>query len=178
MKLTLLIALVVLLQACGKHHGQPVPISDLGKPYTLHAGPAASANYDASNKGIYKGVTINAQDSSATFQFNIANNGPMYCLEYMDSVLRDSMVRYKIDPGTGLLQFPLQKDSSAIPTSGRFNTIFNSFKPYVSGNAWAAFWVESDGSSPMMNVNLNANQTLDAVLKERWDKQVDCFEGT
>jgi len=170
---------VLLLQACGKSHDQPAPISDIGKPYTLPAGPAANASYDASNKGVYKGVTINSQDSSASFQINIANNGQLInCLQYMDSVLRDSMVRYKIDPQAGLLLFPLQRDSSAIPASDRFITIFDSYRPYDWGNAWVGFNVMSDGSSPVMNVSLNSNQTLDAVLKETSNKQVYCFEGT
>lgn len=174
-----LLAVLLLLQACGKNHNQPTAVSDIGKPYTLPAGPAANASYDVSSKGIYKGVTINAQDSSASFQINIANNGQtINCLQYMDSVLRDSMVRYKIDPQAGLLLFPLQRDSSAIPASGRFIAIFDSYRPYDWGNAWVGFNVMSDGSSPLMNVNLNSNQTLDAVLKETSNKQVYCFEGT
>jgi len=177
MKTSILLFLPLLFLACGKNHDQPAPPTDLGKPYTLPAASAANPSYDASKKGIYKGVTINAQDSSATFQFNVANNGQVYCLEYMDSVLRDSLIRYKVDPATQLLQFPWQKDTSAISTSGRFYTVFASSLQNNSGNAWVQFGVESDGSSPVMNVNMNSNQTLDAVLKERSDKQVYCFEG-
>jgi len=181
MKPTSLLLVLLLLQACGKNHDQPAQPSDLGKPYTLPTSPAANSSYDASNTGVYKGVTINAQDSSATFQFNIANNSKtIYCLEYMDSVLRDSMVRYMIDPATQLAHWPLVKDTSSSPIQSgtRFYTVFASYSPNNMGNALVPFAVEGDGSSPAMNVTLSSNQTLDAILKERSGQQVYCFEGS
>ena len=171
--------LFLLLQACKKDHSTPPVVTDLGKPYPLPASPTANASYDASSAGIYKGVTINAQDSSATFQFNIANNDErVFALQYMYGLLRDSMVRYKLDTTTQFLVFPNQEDSSVLVRGNFFHSIFGSYKPYFSGNAIVDFAAEADGSSPRMNVTLNANQTLDAVLKERSGMQVFCYEGT
>ncbi|HMH34462.1 MAG TPA: hypothetical protein VK543_15600, partial [Puia sp.] len=180
MKLLIRISVfMVLMQACSKGHSTPPVETDLGKPYALPTGPAANALYDGSSAGIYKGVTINAQDSLATFQFNIANNDErVYALEYMYGLLRDSMVRYKMDTATQLLKFPNQEDSSVLVRGNFFHSIFGSYKPYFGGNATADFAAEADGSFSRMNVNLNANQTLDAVLKERSGMQVYCYEGS
>ncbi len=178
---SLLCALILLLQACGKSHNTPsLPsdTTDLGKPYTLPAASQASPSYDKSSYGIYKGVTINAQDSAATFALNISNDGKLvYGLEYMNAVLRDSLIRYIVDSASMLIRQPLQPDSSVVPTGRRFYTVFESFDP-VHANASIQFGVEADGAAPVTNVNLNSNQTLNAVMKERSDKQVYCYEGS
>jgi hypothetical protein len=177
----LLIAMIFLLQACGKTHNAPSAPSepaDLGKPYVLPTASQASPSYDNSSYGIYKGVTINAQDSAATFALHISNDGKLvYGLEYMNAVLRDSLIRYVVDSATMYIRQPLQPDSSVVPAGRRLYTIFQSYNPFKA-NATIQFGVEADGSAPVTTVSLNANQTLNAVMKERSDKQVYCYEGS
>ena len=51
----------------------PTPPAPFNPDYTLTNQPEADAANDLSNYGIYKGVVINAQDSTATFKFNLYN---------------------------------------------------------------------------------------------------------
>ena len=180
MKRLLLFTLPLLLfQACKKNSSISACVNfDFRKPCTLPSAPAASVLCDTSIRGIYKGVTINAGDESATVELNIANAGDVvFGREYMDGVVRDSLVRYLVDPGTGLLKYPLARDVAPINTGARYHTIFESFLP-DSANAFVQFAVERGGLSPLLDVNLKGNQTLDAVLKEQSNKQVFCFEGS
>lgn len=178
---SLLFALILLLQACGKSHNTPstppVP-TDLGKPYILPTAAQARSAYDNSSYGIYKGVTINAQDSAATFALNISNDSKLvYGLEYMNAVLRDSLIRYIVDSATGYIHQPPQQDSSVVPTGRRYFTVFQSYDP-LKANITIQFGVEANGAAPVTTISLKANQTLNAVMKERSDKQVYCYEGS
>ncbi len=180
MKRLLLFTLpLLLIQSCGKNGGPTASVNfDFRKPYTLPSAPEANALCDTSLRGIYKGVTINAGDEAATVELSIANGGDgVFGREYMDGVVRDSLVRYMVDPGTGLLKYPLSRDVAPINTGARYHTIFESFLP-DSANAFVQFAVERGGLAPLLDVNLKGNQTLDAVLKEQSNRQVFCFEGS
>lgn len=172
------IASLVLLQACKKDHFNTTVPTDLGKPYGLGSTSKASIFYDHSNYGIYKGVTINAGDSLATFQIDLANNGKsVYALQFMDSLLRDSLIRLLVDSVIGITKYPQEEDTSIIKTGLPYHTVFSSFNLLIPGTTLLQFEVNGDGSSPLMEANLLGNQTLNAVLKEKSDKQVFCYEG-
>lgn len=177
-----LLAVLILCQACGKRHNSPwVPIipPDFGKPYALPNAPEANPTYDSSNYGIYKGVAINPLDSSAAFKFNIANNGKsVFCLEYMNMVLRDSLIRYKVDPNTHSPLHPLIKDSSVIPLDSTLYAAFDAARQYRGYNASALFAISGNGTPLSMSVTLDDNTSPTVVLKERSFSQVYCFEGT
>jgi len=96
----------------------------------------------------------------------------------MNSVLRDSLVRFVVDSATKLIKYPEEKDTSIIKLGIPYYTVFSSFNPLITGFTFIQFGVNGDGSSPIMVTNLLGNQTLNAVLKEKSNKQVFCYEGT
>jgi hypothetical protein len=176
---------LLILYSCSKHNpAQPQPKtpilpSDFGKPYTLPGGPEANALYDNLNYGIYKGITINAQDSAATFSFHLDNDGhSIYTLEYMGGSLRDSLVRLVVDSSTHLAHQPPAQDTSSVNLGADFYGVFESFDYLYYGNALVLFSAKGDGTSPYLGVTLNDNNSQSAVLKEKSGKQVFCFEGT
>lgn len=147
------------------------------RSYELTNSPEALSTFDFSNYGIYKGVVINAQDSSATFKFNLynASNEP-YGLFYSNGILQDSLVRYSKD-NSGLIAYPQKKDTARIPLNAPFYvTYFSSYR--IGFGPIVGFNTTANGISYIMETQLYNNQTLNAVLKEKSDNQVYCFEGS
>jgi hypothetical protein len=167
--------------SCSKHHpaqpSEPPLPPDIGKPYALPSGPEANAAYDNVNYGIYKGISINAQDSAATFTIHLDNDGKsIYALEYVGGLLRDSLVRYVVDPYTQQASQPIALDTSLVASGTDFYGVFQSFAPFTIGGI-LDFSVKGNGSAPYANMFLNINSAQNAVLKERSGNQVFCYEG-
>jgi hypothetical protein len=169
--------LAIVCYSCNRNNNTaPPPPLPFDTNYVLPAHAEALPQYDSANYGIFKGVTINALDSTATCKFNLYNNSrEPYVLLYTNNKVRDSLVRYKTD-ATGYIAFPPQKDSSLIPFNASFYYAY--FSSYNVGIATIQFNVTGFGKSYVMNVNLRGNQTLDAILKERSNSQVTCYEGS
>jgi hypothetical protein len=89
--------------SCQKDKLQPV--AHFPREYELTNTPEGLSIFDFSNYGIYKGVVINSQDSSATFKLNLynASNTP-YALFYLNGLVQDSLIRYSKD-NSGLMAF-------------------------------------------------------------------------
>jgi hypothetical protein len=160
--------------ACSKDNSDPAPVFPM--EYAIPSRPSAMAAHNNDSYGIYKGVSISAAANSATIQFNLYNDHPEpYALLYRDGKIVDSLVRYQVD-SYGNFVFPYRRETAPVP----FNTTFNGahFASYRDGIG-AAAWLSTIGSgtAPNMGVNMDVNATLDAVLKEKSDKQVFCFEG-
>jgi hypothetical protein len=161
--------------ACSKDNSDPAPV--FPREYAIPAKPSAIPTHNNDSYGIYKGVSISAAANSVTIQFNLYNNHPEpYALIYRDSKIVDSLVRYQVD-NNGNFVFPFKRETTPVS----FNTPFNGaqFASYRNGIG-AAAWLSTigNGTAPNMGVNMDANATLDAVLKEKSDQQVFCFEGS
>lgn len=165
-------AAVCFLPACKKDSS---PDSFHSKPYSPTVASEAIAKYDASNFGIYKGVVINAQDSSAAFRININNNRSYsYTSYYKDDLYKDSLIRYKT--GVGGINFPQAVDTSSLAENVQTYAAFASWR--IGVGPIVEFGVQANGSSPVMDVQLNNNATLTALMKEKSNRQVYCFEGS
>ena len=160
--------------SCGKDKTEPV--FALPRQYELNNQPEALPAYDQANYGIYKGVVINAGDSTATFKFNLYNGtGEPYALFYAHGMLQDSLVRYVKD-NSGLMAFPQVKDNETIALhAGFYATYFSSCR--IGFGPIAGFNTSANGTSYLMETQLYNNQTLNALLKEKSSGQVYCFEG-
>ena len=171
----LLLVVGVIFNACSpKDHATPPP--PFNPDYALTNQPEADAANDQSNYGIYKGVVINAQDSTATFKFNLYNHASQpYGLFYTLLKVQDSLVRYMKD-NNGLIKFPLEQDTAMIPLNANF--YYTYFSSYRNGfGPLVGFNVTAHGATYVMDAQLYNNQTLNAILKETSTKQVFCYEG-
>ena len=171
----LLLALILLLLACQKHHDSPgSTVSDLGKPYTLPTTSQANPAYDAASGGIYKAIDMTDRDVK-TIAFSLANTAnATYALEYENGVLRDSLIRYVLMMGYPLALLPLRINDSAIDPNKSIFTYLESYRP-DSANVHAFLNVNADGSSPNFRDDY---ASASAVLKERSDDQVFCYAGS
>jgi hypothetical protein len=169
-----LIFLVCLFIACNKDKSNSLP--PLNTNYVLPGNPEALPIFDAANYGIYKGVVINAQDSTGTFKFNLYNNHDQpYALFYTNNKVQDSLIRYVKD-NSGNMLIPQIPDTSKIPLNASFYyTYFSSY--HIGRGPLVGFNIKASGLLPVMDVQLYNNATLDIILKERSDKQVYCYEG-
>jgi len=168
------------LISCHQEHQDPVPAPTppLNREYGLQSHPEAVAAFDASNYGVYKGVVINAQDSTATFKFNLYNNGGQpYGLFYTNHKLQDSLIRYQHD-NNGFMLIPQVPDTSAIPYNVSFYYCYFSSYSAGHGTALVGFNVSAFGKSYVLDTRLNANACLNAMLKEKSSNQVFCYEGS
>lgn len=163
------------LFSCGKDKTETVVA--LPRQYELNNQPEALPAYDQANYGIYKGVVINAGDSTATFKFNLYNgSSEPYALFYAHGMLQDSLVRY-VKNNFGLMAFPQVKDNETITLNASFYaTYFSSYR--IGFGPIAGFNTNADGTSYLMETQLYNNQTLNALLKEKSSGQVHCFEGS
>jgi hypothetical protein len=176
--ITLLIA--SLLPSCHQEHPDPTPTPTppFNREYELQRSPEAIAAYDGSNYGIYKGVVINAEDSSATLQVNLYNNSRQpYVLFYTNHKLQDSLLRYKKD-NSGYMLIPQVADSSTIPVNSSFYSTYFSSYSIGHGTALVGFNVSAFGKNYVLDARLNANACLNAMLKEKSNNQVNCYEGS
>lgn len=169
------IIILLLFFSCQKDKTQPV--APFPRPYELTNTPEGLSIFDVSNYGIYKGVVINSQDSSATFKINLynASNSP-YTLFYLNGTVQDSLIRYSKD-NSGLMAFPQKVDTGMIPLNASFySTYFSSYR--IGFGPIVGFNTTANGISYNMETQLYSNQTLNAVLKEKSGNQVYCFEGS
>jgi hypothetical protein len=145
--------------------------------YTIPSKPSAIAAHNNDSYGVYKGVSISAAGHSATTQFNLYNNHPEpFALLYRDGKIVDSLVRYQVD-NNGNFVFPFRRETNPVSFNASFNGAqFASYKDGLGAAAWLS--TLGNGTAPNMGVNMDANATLDAVLKEKSDQQVFCFEGS
>jgi len=174
-QITGIIITLIIFFSCQKDKSQAVPHFPRVDP--LPNTPEALSTFDFSNYGIYKGVVINAQDSSATFKFNLynASNTP-YALFYLNGMVKDSLIRYS-KTNSGLMAFPQKADTTTIPFNAAFyNTYFSSYR--IGFGPIVGFNTTAYGISYVMETQLYNNQTLNAVLKEKSNNQVFCFEGS
>lgn len=171
----LILTSILSILACQKHHDNPVPVSDLNKPYALPATAQANPAYDVSGRGIYKGVTIPEIPQVKTLFIDVANTGnTAYSLQYENGLLKDSLIRYVVDSVFPTVRYPLQIDDSVIdPNKG----IFTYFRTYKTDSLRfpGYFSVNADGSSPNFRSDFSGTT---ALLKERSTNQVFCFTGT
>lgn len=147
------------------------------RDYELTNNPEALSIFDFSNYGIYKGVVINSQDSSATFKLNLynASNEP-YGLFYSNGILQDSLIRYSRD-NSGLMAYPQKNETAKIPLNAPvYSTYFSSYR--IGFGPIVGFKTTANGISYNIETLLYNNQTLNAVLKEKSNDQVYCFEGS
>ena len=161
--------------SCQKEKSQP--IAHYPKEYELSNFPEGLSIFDFSNYGIYKGVVINSQDSSATFKLNLynASNQP-YALFYLNRKVQDSLIRYT-NSNSGFMAFPQKVDTARIPFNAAFYSTY--FSSYLIGfGPIVGFNTTAKGISYIMETQLYNNQTLNAVLKEKSNNQVYCFEGS
>lgn len=153
------------------------PKEPFNKNYTLSNSPEALVAHDASNYGIYKGVALNAQDSTATVKFNFYNNSSQpYALFYRNNEVYDSLVRYKTD-GLGNMSLPQQQNNEAVPlNAASYTALYSSYNPGYGPLVW--FRVKANGAEPFLGTQLYYNYTICTVAKEKSNKQVMCFEGS
>jgi hypothetical protein len=169
-----LFCLIIICCACHRDNIPPSLPLFFDTNYVLPTHAEALKQYDSSNYGIYKGVTISAGDSAATFKFNLYNNTHQpYALMYTYNKVRDSLVRYKVD-ATGYITYYHEIDSSLIPFNANF--YYTWFSSFNVGIANVRFNVTSLGNS-YMEVSMGINNSLNAILKERSNNQVTCYEG-
>jgi hypothetical protein len=174
------VLIITLLVCCRQEHQDPTPgpTPPFNREYELQSHPEAIAAYDGSNYGIYKGVVINAQDSTATLKFNVYNNSRQPCaLFYTNHKLQDSLIRYQHD-NNGYILIPQIPDTSTIPYNSTFYYCYFSSYSVGHGTALAGFNVSAYGNSYVLDTRLNANACLNAILKERSSNQVYCYEGS
>jgi len=173
---TIVSLLAFSLLSCHKNAEPTLP--PFNTEYELQNRAEALAAYDAANYGIYKGVVINAQDSTATFKFNLYNNSRQpYALFYRNRKVQDSLIRYVKD-NTGYLLIPQKADTTTIPFNSSFYFTYFSSYSIGHGTALVGFNVSANGTAYHMDTQLYGNATLNAVLKETSNNQVLCFEGT
>jgi hypothetical protein len=168
------------LISCHQEHQDPKPIASppFNKEYGLQGSPEAVAAYDGSNYGVYKGVVINAQDSTATLKINLYNNSRQpYALLYTNQKLQDSLVRYKKDD-IGYMRVPQVADTTTIPFNSTFYSTYFSSYWVGHGTALVGFNVSAYGNGYLLDTRLNANACLNAMLKEKSNIQVYCYEGS
>lgn len=172
---TVIIITLLIFFSCQKDKLQssaPFP-----RKYELINSAEGLSIFDLSNYGIYKGVVINSQDSSATFKLNLynASNEP-YSLFYSSGNLQDSLIRYSKD-NSGLMVFPQKIDTARIPLNAAFySTYFSSYR--IGFGPIVGFNTTAHAISYTIETQLYNNQTLNAVLKEKSNNQVYCFEGS
>jgi len=161
--------------SCQKDKLQPV--APFPREYELTNTPEGLSIFDFSNYGIYKGVVINSQDSSATFKLNLYNaSNTTFGLFYLNGIAQDSLIRYSKD-NSGLMAFPQKVDTARIPLNATFySTYFSSYR--IGFGPIVGFNTTANGISYNIETQLNNNQTLNAVLKEKSNNQVYCFEGS
>lgn len=174
--LTAILLITLFLSSCGKDPVPPTPA--FSTEYQLPDRPEAMAAYDNSNYGIYKGVVINAQDSTATYKFNLYNySAQPYALLYTGDKVQDSLVRYQKD-NNGYILLPQKADTTRVPLNGPF--YYTYFSSYNIGHSLSlvGFNVSAFGNGYQMSTQLYGNSTLNAILKEKSNNQVFCYEGS
>lgn len=169
------IIILLILFSCQKDKLQVV--APFPREYELGNTSEGLSIFDFSSYGIYKGVVINSQNKSATFKFNLynASNQP-YSLFYFNKKVQDSLIRY-LSSNSGFMDFPQKIDTARIPLNAAFySTYFSSYK--IGYGPIVGFNTTANGISYIMETQLYNNQTLNAVLKEKSNNQVYCFEGS
>ena len=161
----------LIICACNKKSDKPAVFSP--RNYSIQNSAEAKAQYDNSNYGIYKAVAISANDSMATFKFDIYNSSNIPFIHlYRNLVLQDSLIRYvKLNVVTPT------PDTSTIPENANFYS--TEFASHIPG--WGpivGFGVSSHGANPLLDVQLFNNSTTRTILKETSTDLVRCFEGT
>lgn len=163
---------VIIITSCSKSNSS-LPFNP---DYTLNNIADAVAAHDHSNYGIYKAVAINAGDSTASFRIDLCNKQPQpYVLYYRNNKVEDSLIRYQTD-ANGSFLYNWQPDRSAVPANSFYHTAFASYR--IGMGPIVSFGVQANGTDPQTDILLMNNATLVAILKERSDKQVRCFEGS
>ncbi len=150
-------AAIISFSAC-KKNSDPTPVTPTYTCTTCKTVPDAKVAYDASSKGVYKGVLIG---STGTIMFNIANN---------DTTITAVMV---ID-GVTVNLTSVTLWVAGQPFSGDFTGTFNGSPVTIN------FSVGLSGATPTVtsiNIPGHPNASLD-VIKETSTGLVECFEGT
>lgn len=168
-----LIPLILVVVLSCKKDSSDKPAVFAPRTYSLPGSAEAKAQFDHSNYGIYKAVAIAANDSSATFKFDIYNSSNTPFIQYYRNfILQDSLIRwvelYVVNP---------QPDTTTIPeNAASYSTEFAS---HVVGNGpVVGFGISAQGENPLLDVQLMNNSTTRTILKETSTDLVRCFEGS
>ena len=146
------------------------------RTYSFPVTAEALAQYDQSNYGVYKGVMVAANDSMATFKYDIYNSSDIPFIHvFRFNTLTDSLIRYNTN-NSGMI-FPQSIDPQKIPENVDFYyTAFASFR--VGIGPIVDFSVHANGLSPQQGGQYYSNSTINAIMKEKSNKLVRCFDGS
>jgi hypothetical protein len=174
MKNIVFIIAVVFLFACrksseGKREFTP-------RAYSFPTTAEAQPGYDQSNYGIYKGVMVAANDSMATFKYDIYNSGKAPFIHiFRFFTLTDSLVRY--NTYVYGISHPWTVDTTTIPENADF--YYAAFASHRIGiGPIVDFSVHANGLSPNQGGQYYSNSTINAIMKETSGKLVRCFDGS
>ena len=146
------------------------------RAYSFPVTAEAQARYDQSNYGVYKGVMVAANDSMATFKYDIYNSSDIPFIHvFRFSTLTDSLIRFNTN-NAGMI-FPQSIDPQKIPENVDFYyTAFASYR--VGTGPIVDFSVHANGLSPHQGGQYYSNATINAIMKEKSGKLVRCFDGS